>query len=77
MTIVKGVYLGHAPVWYATTAPPGVGLRHGGALGLSGVLGTDTSTDLWWGYASPVWNDSGDTATLTNDAGSTVDAYSY
>ncbi|MFC6954439.1 lamin tail domain-containing protein [Halorubellus litoreus] len=39
--------------------------------------GTDTSTDLYWGYESAVWNNGGDTATLTDDAGTTVDTYSY
>jgi endonuclease YncB( thermonuclease family) len=62
---------------YTYDFPSGFALDAGATVTLHTGSGTDTSTDLYWGYASAVWNNSGDTATLTDDAGSTVDTYSY
>ncbi len=39
--------------------------------------GTNTSTNLYWGSASYVWNNTGDDATLKNSNGSTVASCSY
>ena len=62
---------------YAYDFPSGFTLDAGATVTVHTGSGTDTSTDLYWGYASAVWNNAGDTATLTDDAGNTVDAYSY
>ncbi|MFH0832197.1 MAG: lamin tail domain-containing protein [Candidatus Aenigmatarchaeota archaeon] len=40
-------------------------------------IGNDTAYDLYWGYKSSVWNDDGDTATLTNSSGNVVSQYTY
>ena len=40
--------------------------------------GEDNETDLYWnGGRRPIWNNDGDTATLTDDFGEVVDEYSY
>lgn len=39
--------------------------------------GVDNLTDLYWGYKISVWNDGGDTATLTDASGTVVDKYTY
>lgn len=40
--------------------------------------GTDTDTELYWGYVGEaVWNNDGDTAYLRDPDGSLVDSYSY
>ena len=39
--------------------------------------GTNTATDLFWGRNSAVWNNDGDTATLTNAADTVVDTCNY
>jgi len=39
--------------------------------------GTDTSTDFFWGQDSPVWNNTGDTATLLDSFGNQISLFSY
>ena len=39
--------------------------------------GANTATDLYWGRGSAVWNNTGDTVFLYDDAGSLVDEYNY
>lgn len=39
--------------------------------------GTNTQTDLYWGYKSSIWNNNGDEATLKDKSGNVVDKYSY
>ncbi len=39
--------------------------------------GTNTSTDLYWGSGSAIWNNTGDTAYLRDDHGNLIDTYSY
>jgi hypothetical protein len=39
--------------------------------------GTDTATDRYWGYGSPVWNNDGDTATLRTADGTVVVEATY
>nr|WP_305794484.1 lamin tail domain-containing protein [Halomarina rubra] len=39
--------------------------------------GSDTATDLYWGNGSPLWNNGGDTATLSDASGAVVDEYTY
>jgi len=62
---------------YTYDFPAGFTLDAGATVTVHTGEGTDTSTDLYWGYGREVWNDGGDTATLADDAGTTVDTYSY
>ncbi|WP_227132957.1 lamin tail domain-containing protein [Halorubellus salinus] len=62
---------------YTYEFPDGFTLDASASVTIHTGKGTDTSTDLYWGYESAVWNNAGDTATLTDDAGNTVDTYSY
>ncbi len=39
--------------------------------------GSDSSTDLYWGSGSYIWNNDGDTATLKKSGGTTADRCSY
>ncbi|MGD1993081.1 MAG: lamin tail domain-containing protein, partial [Anaerolineae bacterium] len=39
--------------------------------------GVDTDTDLYWGRASAIWNNDGDTAYLNDHQGALVDTYDY
>jgi hypothetical protein len=52
-------------------------LEAGSSVTLHTGSGTDTSTDLYWGYGSPVWNNDGDTVTLTDDTGTVVAQQTY
>ena len=40
-------------------------------------VGTDTASDLYSGRGSAVWNNDGDTATLTDAGGAVVDMCAY
>lgn len=39
--------------------------------------GADDAANLYWGRGSPVWNNTGDTATLRDAQGTTVSTYTY
>lgn len=39
--------------------------------------GSDTSTKLYWGSDSPIWNNDGDTVYLRDSSGALVDSYSW
>jgi hypothetical protein len=39
--------------------------------------GTDSDIELYWGQGRAVWNNGGDTVTLTDDNGEEVDVYQY
>jgi hypothetical protein len=56
---------------------PAVKLAGGHAVTIHTGAGQDTSTDLYWGAADYIWNNSGDTATLRNAARAKVDQCSY
>jgi endonuclease YncB( thermonuclease family) len=47
-------------------------LDAGSSVTLHTGSGTDTSTDLYWGSGSPVWNNSGDTVFVYDDTGTLV-----
>lgn len=57
--------------------PDGFTLAGGATVTLHTGSGTDTDTDLYWGYGSPVWNNGGDTVYVFDDTGAEVLAYSY
>lgn len=57
--------------------PDGFTLGAGDTVRLHTGNGTDSNTDLYWGSGSPVWNNSGDTCYLYDDAGSLHTEYSY
>jgi competence protein ComEC len=54
------------------TVPDGVTLAAGAQLTLHSGSGTDTETDRYWGQGSPVWNNGGDTITVTTADGEVV-----
>ena len=57
--------------------PDGFSLAPGDQVTLHTGSGTDTSSDLYWGQGSPVWNNSGDTVFVYDDAGTLVHEYPY
>ena len=46
------------------------------ALPISGE-GTDTATELYWGYGIQVWNDDGDTVYVYDEADQLMVEFSY
>jgi hypothetical protein len=56
---------------------PAVTVAAGNAVTVRTGRGTNTRTDLYWGSASYIWNNTGDTATLRNAVGSTVSNCTY
>jgi competence protein ComEC len=54
------------------TLPTGVTLAPGATLTLYTGAGTDTEADRHWGSNRPIWNNDGDTVTVTNTTGETV-----
>jgi Predicted hydrolase (metallo-beta-lactamase superfamily) len=52
--------------------PEGVTLESDATLTLHTGSGTNTETDLYWGADSPVWNNGGDTITMTDPDGSVI-----
>jgi endonuclease YncB( thermonuclease family) len=59
------------------TFPSGFTLADGATVRVHTGSGTDSSTDLYWGRGSAVWNNSGDTATLVTAGGDVVRDYTY
>jgi competence protein ComEC len=57
--------------------PQGFTLDPGATVTLRTGSGTDTDTDLYWGSGSPVWNNAGDTVTLSNADGERVVEETY
>lgn len=52
-------------------------LKPGTSVTLHTGKGTNTATNLYWGRSSYVWNNTGDTATLKNAAGTTEDTCNW
>ncbi|MBX0305719.1 lamin tail domain-containing protein [Halomicroarcula sp. F24A] len=52
--------------------PDGYTLAAGDSVTLYTGNGTDTETELYWGYGSPVWNNGGDTVIVRNSEGDTI-----
>jgi competence protein ComEC len=59
------------------TVPDGVTLAPGATITLHTGSGTETETDLYWGSGSPIWNNGGDTVTVTMPDGTEVLAEGY
>jgi competence protein ComEC len=59
------------------TVPDGVTLAPGETITLHTGSGTDTETDLYWGSGSPIWNNGGDTVTITTADGEEVLSEAY
>lgn len=56
---------------------PAFSLAGGAAVTVWVKAGTDSATDVYWGRASAVWNNDGDTATVKDGLGGVVDTCSY
>ena len=56
---------------------PAFTLQPGTAVKVWTSSGANTSTDLYWGSGAAIWNNSGDTATLKDSGGQTVDSCVY
>ncbi|MCU4719677.1 lamin tail domain-containing protein [Halapricum hydrolyticum] len=52
--------------------PSGVTIAPGATLTIHSGIGTDNSTDLYWGSGSPIWNNAGDTVTVSNQSNEIV-----
>ena len=52
--------------------PDGFEIGAGEAVTLRTGSGSDTSSDLYWGSGSPIWNNNGDTVVVVNGAGEVV-----
>ena len=57
--------------------PDGYMLDSGATVTLHTGSGTDTETDLYWDAARPVWNNGGDTVTVTTSEGEVVVEETY
>ena len=56
----------------AVTIPSNTVLGAGETITLHTGNGTSTNSDLYWGSGSAIWNNGGDTITVTNDQGKPV-----
>jgi phosphatidylserine/phosphatidylglycerophosphate/cardiolipin synthase-like enzyme len=61
----------------ATYTFPALTLVPGAELRVWVKAGQDTGSDLFWGRGQPVWNNSGDTATLRDETGAQRAVYQY
>ena len=59
------------------TIPTGTTLGPDETITLHTGSGTDSETDLYWGSGSPVWNNGGDTVSVTNSQGEEVLSEAY
>jgi len=59
------------------TVPDGTTLAPGETLTLYTGSGTDTESALYWGSGRPIWNNDGDTVTVTTAAGEVLGGESY
>jgi micrococcal nuclease len=64
-------------VGHTYTVPSGVTLAPGEAITLHTGSGTNTQTDLYWDRSGAVWNNGGDTVTVTTDTGTTAAHQAY
>lgn len=54
-----------------------VTLGPGETIRLRTGIGSDTSSDLYWGLESPVWNNDGDTLEVRDETGAVVIDHQY
>ena len=59
------------------TFPDDFSLAAGESVSLHTGSGTNTATDLYWGFGSPIWNNGGDTVTVRNAQGDIVSEVTY
>ncbi len=59
------------------TFPSGASLAVGETVTLHTGSGEDTQTERYWGSSSAIWNNGGDTVTVTDDTGTLVTSKSY
>jgi len=59
------------------TFPDDFSLAAGESVTLHTGSGTNTATDLYWGFGSPIWNNGGDTVTVRNAQGDIVSEVTY
>jgi hypothetical protein len=57
------------------TFPQNFVLGAGDSVKVRTGSGTDSTSDLYWGRGSPIWNNDGDTVTLKDEDGRTVDSH--
>ncbi|UPM45315.1 lamin tail domain-containing protein [Halocatena salina] len=57
--------------------PSGASLAAGGTVTLHTGSGSDTASDRYWGSSSAIWNNGGDTVTVTDSAGTVMTSQSY
>lgn len=50
-------------------------LKSGAAVRVHTGAGNDTEADLFWGRSSPIWNNDGDVATLSDSTGAVISVY--
>ena len=62
---------------HSYTIPDDVTLAPGETVTLYTGSGTDTSSELYWGSGSPIWNNAGDTVIVRNSQGHIVLEYTY
>jgi len=62
---------------HSYTVPDGFTLEPDATVTLHTGSGTDTDTDLYWGSGRPIWNNGGDTVTVTDADNETVLERSY
>jgi len=54
---------------------PDFSLKAGAKAKIRTGIGNDTSADLFWNKKTPIWNNSGDVATLMDASGNIVSRY--
>jgi competence protein ComEC len=59
------------------TFPDGFTLAAGATVTVRTGSGSDTDTNLYWGSERPIWNNGGDTVTVTDDEGTVVIEETY
>jgi micrococcal nuclease len=64
-------------VGHTYTVPSGVTLAPGETITLHTGTGTDTEADLYWDRSGAVWNNGGDTVTVTTERGTTAAQRAY
>lgn len=62
---------------YTFSFPNGFSLAAGGFVRVWTKSGTNTTTDLYWGRGSPIWNNTGDTAYLNDSTTALRSEYTY